>query len=416
MSERACTLSVTEETESVPTSNLKRKIIHLSTKLGESSSIDKTADMPEEEKEALKQQLHEARQEKLRSKMFHAIKALKSNLKKSKALEIQKQVRKVNDARTTLQNAKPSDDAIEPENGDESQTEKKKGKSVSPEDVARYEKELEILKLIHVDTLAEKTLRNKVLKHSELKQHTIVTEVLPAAPESNTNHEEMSTDEKVMISTIESRVLGHKPAQATISKLLDEILNVIRPPPKTQSTLDGNTKKRVSQDHSSKRHAKHTGGEDHGLTASSAFVESLNVGEDRSRKKRHKANGDYYDDKEFDRIYNGKKKKNRMGQKARRQLNEQQYGRDAIHLQRKRDETRLLKKKAKGHHGKLGASGAAPPPRQSREDHRGGSGLLKPEEFHPSWQAKRQEQEMIAKALSGGGASANKKIVFDDSD
>lgn len=43
------------------------------------------------------------------------------------------------------------------------------------------------------------------------------------------------------------------------------------------------------------------------------------------------------------------------------------------------------------------------------------SGSLKPEEFHPSWQAKRQEQMMIASALSGKGSS-NNKIVFDDSE
>ena len=35
------------------------------------------------------------------------------------------------------------------------------------------------------------------------------------------------------------------------------------------------------------------------------------------------------------------------------------------------------------------------------------------EEFHPSWQAKRQQQEMMAKALSGAGKPVNNKIVFD---
>ena len=35
------------------------------------------------------------------------------------------------------------------------------------------------------------------------------------------------------------------------------------------------------------------------------------------------------------------------------------------------------------------------------------------EEFHPSWQAKRQQQEMMAKALSGAAKPVNNKIVFD---
>lgn len=51
----------------------------------------------------------------------------------------------------------------------------------------------------------------------------------------------------------------------------------------------------------------------------------------------------------------------------------------------------------------------------SNNNNKKDSGLLKPEEFHPSWQAKRQEQMMIASALSGKG-NANNKIVFDDSE
>jgi hypothetical protein len=34
---------------------------------------------------------------------------------------------------------------------------------------------------------------------------------------------------------------------------------------------------------------------------------------------------------------------------------------------------------------------------------------------HPSWQAKRMQEEMMSKALSGKGSS-NNKIVFDDAD
>jgi hypothetical protein len=37
------------------------------------------------------------------------------------------------------------------------------------------------------------------------------------------------------------------------------------------------------------------------------------------------------------------------------------------------------------------------------------------EPVHPSWEAKRMQEEIMSKALSGKGSS-NNKIVFDDSD
>jgi BUD22 len=38
------------------------------------------------------------------------------------------------------------------------------------------------------------------------------------------------------------------------------------------------------------------------------------------------------------------------------------------------------------------------------------------EQLHPSWEAKKQQKDLMAKALSGAGGLGNKKIVFDDSD
>lgn len=38
------------------------------------------------------------------------------------------------------------------------------------------------------------------------------------------------------------------------------------------------------------------------------------------------------------------------------------------------------------------------------------------EQLHPSWEAKKLQQDLMAKALSGSGGLANKKIVFEDSD
>jgi hypothetical protein len=38
------------------------------------------------------------------------------------------------------------------------------------------------------------------------------------------------------------------------------------------------------------------------------------------------------------------------------------------------------------------------------------------EPVHPSWEAKKLQEEIMSKALSGKGGSSNNKITFDDSD
>lgn len=38
------------------------------------------------------------------------------------------------------------------------------------------------------------------------------------------------------------------------------------------------------------------------------------------------------------------------------------------------------------------------------------------EPVHPSWEAKKLQEEIMSKALSGKGGPSNNKIVFDDSD
>lgn len=88
---------------------------------------------------------------------------------------------------------------------------------------------------------------------------------------------------------------------------------------------------------------------------------------------------------------------------------EKKYGKDAKHVRQARDE-RIQNRIAKGKPA-FKPKGNDSNSSNNKKD----SGLLKPEEFHPSWQAKRQEQMMIASALSGKG-NANNKIVFDDSE
>ncbi|EPB82881.1 hypothetical protein HMPREF1544_10397 [Mucor circinelloides 1006PhL] len=75
------------------------------------------------------------------------------------------------------------------------------------------------------------------------------------------------------------------------------------------------------------------------------------------------------------------------------------YGREAKHIAseyQKREEKRL-----------------APKPKPAAAAHHKPSAPAEP--VHPSWEAKRMQEEIMSKALSGKSKS-NNKIVFDDSD
>ena len=84
---------------------------------------------------------------------------------------------------------------------------------------------------------------------------------------------------------------------------------------------------------------------------------------------------------------------------------EEKYGREANHVAaefQKREEKRLAnpeyrpKKKPTPRPAPVSSAPAEP--------------------VHPSWEAKRIQEEIMSKALSGKGGASNNKIVFDDSD
>ncbi|RUS17386.1 BUD22-domain-containing protein [Endogone sp. FLAS-F59071] len=195
----------------------------------------------------------------------------------------------------------------------------------------------------------------------------------------------------------------------------------------------------------------------------SMFVETLHSGGEDE---------DEWKDPNFEKIYNGagREKKNRKGQRARRQEWEKKYGREAMHL-------KLAAQKKKAHPGDSKSNDlrrtavAAPAPtgandislgarvdrsmpagdvqalhpsweakrRQQQvvgflgkkivfEEEEGekkskiwaeGPGVKaemqrRKNELHPSWEAKRAEKEQVSRALSGDvGARMNKRIVFD---
>lgn len=84
---------------------------------------------------------------------------------------------------------------------------------------------------------------------------------------------------------------------------------------------------------------------------------------------------------------------------------EEKYGREANHIAaefKKREEKRLANPEYRPK--------KKPTPRPAVAQSN-----VPAEPVHPSWEAKRIQEEIMSKALSGKGTS-NNKIVFDDSD
>lgn len=132
------------------------------------------------------------------------------------------------------------------------------------------------------------------------------------------------------------------------------------------------------------------------------FMASLNAGNSDSeddhpvRTKGKRKNNDYDDD-------GIPKKKNRLGQRARRAMWEQQYGDKAKHIKRAKDE----KKKA-------GPARKSNPNRPVFEDNSVVKRALpkkteSTESLHPSWAAKKAQKERLASA-----SAEPSRIVFED--
>ncbi|KAJ2758840.1 hypothetical protein IWQ57_006713, partial [Coemansia nantahalensis] len=113
------------------------------------------------------------------------------------------------------------------------------------------------------------------------------------------------------------------------------------------------------------------------------------------------------EDENFAKIYGTAKPKNRPGQRARRQQYEKMYGDEANHV-------KLTKKVSKKDTGKRptetrGQHNPAASTKKPRHDAGDAAPPAKASSVHPSWEAKRREKELLAKAKTVKPT----KIVFD---
>ncbi|KAJ1729282.1 hypothetical protein LPJ61_003603 [Coemansia biformis] len=128
----------------------------------------------------------------------------------------------------------------------------------------------------------------------------------------------------------------------------------------------------------------------------------------KKAKKRGDDNYDEKDDENFAAIYGAaEEKKNRPGQRARRKKFEEVYGNDANHIKLHKKESKKRNSEQRGRRNP--ASQGAKKPRHDAADAVDAAPAQKREQVHPSWEAKRREKELMAKAKSVKPT----KIVFD---
>jgi hypothetical protein len=93
--------------------------------------------------------------------------------------------------------------------------------------------------------------------------------------------------------------------------------------------------------------------------------------------------------------------------------NEAKHVKDKLEAEQAREERRLarqVKKSASGgNKTQLGKkrTNSSDPARDNKQS---------AEQLHPSWEAKKLQQDLMARALCGSGGLRNQKIVFEDSD
>ncbi|KAH8554013.1 BUD22-domain-containing protein [Umbelopsis sp. PMI_123] len=434
---KAATRSQTKQKE-----NLNWKINYLAAQLGGKSRISranaaakslvKDGEASKIDEEVIKKQLLELKAQKINMKLFHINKEIKKLMKKAKTSEIQRLIKKSKAAKTALESE-----------------EKTEGKEEAKETAIKVDDELTMLKSMDLDLIATTATRNKISKHKSIKNSDLLSMLEFPFDEPAKSHNEESAEKAKLQHNVEARLLNYNLIKEEFSKLLEEIDKIVEagshvpevvdetndveinkmeveqeadqevetedPIPKPRSKPDSLDKVKPS--------AKKSKSSKKEVEQSSTFVTTLHSDSDEEKespKKKNKSKDDNWVDENFDKYY-GKVKKNRPSQRRRREMYEKLYGDEANHVkaqleaQKAKEERKLARQMKKSASG--GNSATLGKRRRNASDP---SESVKPkpdnEQLHPSWEAKKLQQDLMAKALSGAGGLGNKKIVFDDSD
>ncbi|CEI88256.1 hypothetical protein RMCBS344292_02649 [Rhizopus microsporus] len=246
--------------------------------------------------ETLKEKLQNTRKLKLEHKLHQGRREIKSALKKSKIIETQKQIKKIKSAK-----------AMEEKKDDEKESQKK----VKPEDLPKLEKELDMLKRVDLEYLADKKIKSTLQKNPAFKDEELVKQVIDSIEINNKYPEDI---DKLILSNIEARLLAHKSVVAEVQGITQSFISILKGDAEKieRKKAEELEKKRKAEE--AKKRAAEANDEGQGAkrqktngkpNASSKFMDSL-------------AEYDEKNDEFFKKIYEGETKKNRPGQRQRR--------------------------------------------------------------------------------------------------
>ncbi|RUO96008.1 hypothetical protein BC936DRAFT_142800, partial [Jimgerdemannia flammicorona] len=160
-----------------------------------------------------------------RSGMFHEVKEVRKIFKKAKGFETQRLVKRIKNARWATQAKKGNE---EDDAADGQVSAKRIPKKSSPEDVKRFEHELEVIKELNLDHLAEYSVRAKIAKNGALKSHPAVQSYLErTAKDIETTAGGNGGEEAQVMRTIEARLLNSKVVREEFARVVQELEAIV---------------------------------------------------------------------------------------------------------------------------------------------------------------------------------------------
>ena len=178
---------------------------------------------------------------------------------------------------------------------------------VTAEEIERYEKELELLKTIDLDSLVEKGLKSKLGKNNKLKNEELVQDLITNSIQSSNEKSDQLTQ------NIESRLISQQEVTKEFNNIIASFQSIIlgnnekiekRKADEEKKKVAEETKKRKAEEEAKRPKKKPATAK--ATAGTSEFVETLGVSDDEN------------EDENFKKIYEGEKKPNRVGQRQRR--------------------------------------------------------------------------------------------------
>ncbi|KAG0287399.1 hypothetical protein BGZ98_004652, partial [Dissophora globulifera] len=461
------------------------------------SDADESSEQADKVMSEAVQKLNQLKEQKIKQKIYQAKKEIRRAFVKARTGETQRLIKRLKEAKSAVEKKGDKDKETAEEPVEEENTKpahKKKQQDLTEEDVAKFEHEMQFVKKLDIDSLSERAFIAKLAKHPILATHALMQPYVGDRAVKKDQEVTTTTAATVdpLVQIMDARLTNAKMVRECMTKLWDEVEHIITGKKVDHEQLKNNKKRKAGgeqeeeQQETKKTKTKDTKGrkqqkqedndsdnsgededddetgyadmsdisddeQDDGYdsdgeplpraggkatTTSSMFLGSLNEGHSKKDKKNKKKDKNDWVDEKFDEIY-GKIKKNRPGQRARREKAERKFGKEANHIKKAEEEARLREERKAARKAKLDkfkakdASAANAQRLPNRRVLGAGDGSaevvqqrpavvkvpagpdLNDPTLHPSWLAKQSEKAAMAAALSG--AKSN-KIVFDDSD